>query len=103
MLLSFVLNRTFVFRSRAQSRATAPRFVAALLLAFCLNQAVLFVAAHLLGHTTVERLAAQLVAMGSYTTAFFLLCRLWVFAERGDLDPVPADLSQVSRDEQGRR
>ena len=79
MVLSFVLNRTFVFRSRDRSRATAPTFVASLLIAFCLNQAVLFVVSQVLGHSTPERLAAQLVAMASYTVAFFLLCRLWVF------------------------
>ena len=91
MVLSFVLNRTFVFRSNDRSRATAPKFVASLLIAFCLNQAVLFAVSHVLGHSTPERLAAQLVAMASYTGAFFLLCRLWVFRNpgKGAEDQIP--------------
>lgn len=87
MVLSFVLNRTFVFRSRDRSRATAPKFVASLLIAFCLNQAVLFAVSQVLGHSTPERLAAQLVAMASYTGSFFLLCRLWVFREAREETP----------------
>lgn len=85
MLLSFALNRAFVFRSRARAGSTAPRFVAALLMAFCLNQVVLFVLGHVVGQTTLERLGSQLLAMGSYTVAFFLLCRLWVFREPPEL------------------
>ncbi|WP_309605729.1 GtrA family protein [Phenylobacterium sp.] len=91
MVLSFILNRTFVFHSRDRPRATAPKFVASLLIAFCLNQAVLFAVSQVLGGSTPERLAAQLVAMASYTGAFFLLCRLWVFrsARETTVDRVP--------------
>src|SRR5512140_2111562 len=47
--LSFVLNRSFVFRHEAGAASTAPRFLAAAALAFALNQGVLWAAGAILG------------------------------------------------------
>ncbi len=77
--LGFVLNRGFVFRSEAGARATAPKYLAAIAIAFCLNQLVLTGAGAVLGPERAMRLAAQLLAMASYTALQFVLFRAWVF------------------------
>ena len=84
----FLLSRKFVFRSAAGSRATAPKYLLTVLAGFCLNQLVLAEARRVLGAGTLEHLAAQLCAMGSYTVSVFLVCRYWVF--RVPIDPVIA-------------
>jgi putative flippase GtrA len=77
--VGFVLSRRFVFRSHAGLSATGLRYLVAALGAFVLNQAVLRAAGLALGAGSIQHIAAQLVAMASYSTAFFFLCRLWVF------------------------
>lgn len=81
MAVGFVLNRTFVFRHRAAALVTGPRYAVAVASGFLLNQAVLQLAAHLLGGGGLQHALAQLAAMASYTVAVFLICRWWVFAE----------------------
>jgi putative flippase GtrA len=80
VILAFVLNRSFVFRSRERAQVTGPRFVLAAVAAFILNQLVLTLALRILGDAEWARLAAQLVGMGTYTASLFLACRFWVFA-----------------------
>jgi putative flippase GtrA len=75
----FVLNRGFVFRSRTGVAASAARYLTAALVAFIINQGVLHLAGLALGAGRPEHLAAQLAAMAAYTTALFLICRVWVF------------------------
>jgi putative flippase GtrA len=77
--VGFVLSRRFVFRSRAGLSAAGLRYLIAALGAFLLNQAVLRAASLALGAGAIQHIAAQLAAMASYSVAFFLLCRLWVF------------------------
>jgi putative flippase GtrA len=77
--VGFFLSRGFVFRSRAGLSATGLRYLIAALGAFALNQAVLHVAGFVLGAGAVQHIAAQLAAMAVYSTAFFFICRLWVF------------------------
>ena len=79
IVVSYLLNSRFVFRSTEQAAATAPRFLMAAAAAFVLNQIVLHFAGGLLGEHPWSRLAAQAMAAGSYTLTFFALCRLWVF------------------------
>lgn len=79
MVLSYLLNRIFVFRSAAQARLTAPKFAAALAVAFAVNQLVLFIAGKVLGSSQLMHFMAQVVAMASYTVVNFALCRFWVF------------------------
>jgi putative flippase GtrA len=82
MILSYGLNRNFVFRDSGAAGASIVRFLAAQALSFAVNQAVLVVVAGFLGESAVERMAAQLVAMTSYTVTFFVLCKVWVFRAR---------------------
>lgn len=86
-VMSYLLNRNFVFRGAPASGSTIVRFVAAQAVSFAVNQGMLVVAAQLLGDSSAERMAAQAIAMISYTTFFFLLCKLWVFAPPGRSRP----------------
>jgi putative flippase GtrA len=77
--LGLVLQRTFVFRQPAHAPGSAGRYVAVMLLAFALNQAVLTLAGMLLPQDRLGHAIAQLVAMAAYTATQFALFRLWVF------------------------
>ena len=87
LVLSFYLNRRFVFRAAKPAALAAPKFMAAAGCAFVLNQAVLAAASFLLGSGDIARLAAQGAAVATYTVTLFLLSRLWVFAESTDAAP----------------
>ena len=88
IMSGFVLSRRFVFKSRASSRATAPKYMATVLCGFLLNQLVLMQARAVLAGLPFDHLIAQLCAMASYTVSVFLACRFWVF--RTPIDPVIA-------------
>ncbi|HEX4196792.1 MAG TPA: GtrA family protein [Caulobacteraceae bacterium] len=79
MAVSFMLNRSFVFRSQSGLSASGLRYLVAAAGAFVLNQIVLHVAGALLGAGAALRLTAQLMGMATYTVAMFTLCRAWVF------------------------
>jgi len=77
--LGFVLQGRFVFRGDDHAPGVGLRYLAAMLAAFALNQAVLTIAGAALPPTRLGRTAAQLIAMASYTASQFALFRLWVF------------------------
>jgi putative flippase GtrA len=79
VVCAFLLNRYMVFGSQEKVSRTGPRFLIAVGLAFALNQLVLTGALALFRSLPYGGVAAQLVAMVSYTIANFLLCQLWVF------------------------
>jgi putative flippase GtrA len=77
--VGFLLSRGFVFRSRTGLSITGIRYLIAAGGAFLLNQGVLRLAGSALGAGPAHHIVAQLAAMAVYSTAFFFLCRLWVF------------------------
>ena len=77
---SWLLQRRFVFRTDQADWATRGRFLATVAAAFGLNQAVLWLLAGVLGDEPGKRLAAQLIAVATYSTVQFLLLRGWVFS-----------------------
>jgi len=77
--LGLVLQKTFVFRQPAHAKGAAARYVAVMLFAFALNQAVLTAAGLALPQDRLGHALAQLTAMGTYTATQFALFRLWVF------------------------
>lgn len=77
--VSFVLNRTFVFRHRQSAAVTMPKYVASVVLAFVMNQLALHVAGAALGSGAGQHMAAQLCGMATYTACNLLVCRFWVF------------------------
>lgn len=79
ILVSWILQRRFVFRSRDAGWAAKTRYVTTIALAFAVNQAVLWAMPLLVGDSRPARVASQVVAMASYTVVQFILFRLWVF------------------------
>ncbi len=77
LLMAFTLNYHFVFAHAVMSLATIWRFMAASLLAFLLNQAVLMV---LCRYFLTSPKIAQIFAMIAYTVIFYLLNKWFVFS-----------------------
>jgi putative flippase GtrA len=77
--VSFVLSRLLVFGKERSWRAAAPRYLAAVAVAFGLNQAVLALARSILPDLAWGHTLAQGAAIASYTAVLFLLGRYWVF------------------------
>jgi putative flippase GtrA len=85
LLVGFLLNRSFVFRSKAAVAGAGARFAVAALCCFALNQAALSAAGVVLEQGDWRRLAAQMIGMGVYSVSLFLVCRYWVFRERPEM------------------
>lgn len=79
MLLGYVLHRNFVFRSKASSRTKMIQYAVAVAGAFGLNQLILWVTGAIFGDSAFGRLAAQLMAIASYTVSLFVILSTWVF------------------------
>jgi putative flippase GtrA len=79
VVLGFVLNRSFVFRSGGALPVAGLRYLIAFAVAFGLNQAALYAAGRALGQGAFRHVAAQLIAMAVYSATLYLICRLWVF------------------------
>ena len=75
-LLSYLLNRSFTFASSKPHSQALPRFGAAMAACFALNLMVLEFGLSVLALPVP---AAQALAIGSYTVAFYLVNRLAVF------------------------
>lgn len=77
LLLSFTLNRRFVFGvTGAVSVREVAKFLAAFAVAYGVNVAVLMAAQSVLG---ADSPLAQLPAIGAYIVIFFLLSQFFVF------------------------
>jgi putative flippase GtrA len=77
LVLSFTLNRRFVFGVTGRVRAPELlRFLAAFVIAYGINVAVLFAAEGMLG---ADNPLAQLPAITAYVAIFFLLSQFVVF------------------------
>lgn len=79
IMVSWLLQRRFVFRSEQSGWATKARWITVIAISFGVNQGVLYLAHQVLGEAPLARTAAQIVAMGTYTVVQFILMRLWVF------------------------
>ena len=90
LLLSFQLNKRFVFRAAKPAGFAGPRFLVAAGGAFALNQAALAATLFLFGSGEAARLLGQAAGVGTYTIVLFLACRLWVFADSGSSTPPTA-------------
>lgn len=85
IMVSFTLNRAWTFRSdRERQRrpaATLRRFLAAAGVAWLLNISVVWSVLEL---TEVSPYLVQLFGVATYSISFFIMCRVWVFA---DMEP----------------
>lgn len=78
ILVGYQLNRRWVFASSRSALVTAPRYLLVFAVCYAVNVGVL---RWLLGVPALHPLLAQAVAIGSYSTVFYLLCRFAVFAD----------------------
>lgn len=76
LIVAFLLNKTFVFSQSTTDRSTVPKYILAFAISFTLNQLVLMITYRWLG---VHAEIAQIFAMTSYTIAFYLLNKEFVF------------------------
>jgi uncharacterized protein (TIRG00374 family) len=76
VVLSFVVNRRFVFRAAGRKVHELARFIGAFSVSFLANLGTLQL---LTRHTGVSPFVAQVVSIGVYVAVMFVLCRLFVF------------------------
>ena len=84
--VSFALSKLFVFKARRATRSAPLRYAVAVAVAFALNQGVLTLAHLVLPRGRLFDVAAQGVAVASYTAVLFLLSHFWVFAHQPTAD-----------------
>ena len=77
--LSFVLNRSWTFGSRAASAEQLPRFMLVAALSYLANLSAVMLA---ISQFSVNAYLAQLVGAAMYTASFFFGCRWFVFPAR---------------------
>jgi putative flippase GtrA len=79
LLLSFAVNRQFVFRAYGAVPQELRRYAAAFLVSYAANAVVLEALAR---STSINPYAAQVAAVGTYVVLMFLLCQTLVFRQR---------------------
>lgn len=79
LIAAFVLNKVFVFNQSTTDRSTIPKFILAFAISFAINQLVLLIIYQGMG---VRPEIAQIFAMVSYTVAFYLLNKEFVFNKK---------------------
>lgn len=77
LMLGFLLNRTWTFRSDRPIGVVLPRYVLVVVLSYAVNLAVL---STFIAHFNVSPYAAQLSGVVVYTVLMFFGCRLFVFS-----------------------
>src|SRR5699024_6912188 len=86
IVVSYTLQKLWVFSSTARHRTTLPRFLAATTVAMLLNAAVLTLGTEVF---SIHYLVVQGVALVLIPLSNYLINSLWTFRD----DPAPADLS----------
>lgn len=76
LIVSFTLNSRITFQKRGVNRCTIVRFLAAFVVAFLLNIAVVAMVADAMGQ---HGYLASLAGVPLFTAAFYVLCEYWVF------------------------
>lgn len=75
---SYILNKSWNFKSKRPHREAYPRFVLSLLIAYLVNLAFLFIGLNVIG---LNKYIAQIIAGIFYTGIGFLLSRYITFSE----------------------
>lgn len=78
ILVGYQLNRCWTFGSSRSVLITAPRYLLVFAVSYAVNLGVL---ALLLRISAAHPMIAQAAAIGSYSIAFYLLCRFAVFPD----------------------
>lgn len=80
LVISFVLNRSYTFRSKAAAAPQALRFAVFFVIAYLVNLGILI---WMTRHLGVGSAIAQIVAGAAYFIVFFILSKCFVFAGEG--------------------
>ena len=83
LVVSYALNRSFTFRSRAKPLGEASRFLVVFGVAFALNLIVLTLCVRMFG---VSDWISQIIAGGVYVVSSYLLNRSFVFGSTHQRD-----------------
>lgn len=81
--IAWVMHRRFVFRATESGWRVKAKYLATVTLAFALNQLVLAGVGHATGGAPQARIAAQVLAVVTYSAVQFILMRTWVFRGGG--------------------
>ena len=76
LVVAFILNKVFVFKSSVKNAVAIPKFIAAFGISFLVNQLVLILFYRLLNSPAA---IAQIPAMVSYTIVFYVLNKHYVY------------------------
>lgn len=76
LVVAFILNKVFVFKSSVKNAVAIPKFIAAFAISFLVNQLVLILFYRLLNSPAA---IAQIPAMVSYTVVFYVLNKHYVY------------------------
>lgn len=76
LVVAFILNKVFVFKSSVKNAVAIPKFIAAFAISFLVNQLVLILFYRLLNSPAA---IAQIPAMVSYTIVFYVLNKHYVY------------------------
>jgi len=76
LLISFILNRTFTFKSRGRSSSELLRFLAVFAVAYCVNLAVLY---ELLNSSFTHEAVSQIIAGVVYVVLSYVMNKFLVF------------------------
>lgn len=79
LVVAFILNKVFVFKSSVKNAVAIPKFVAAFAISFLVNQLVLILFYRLLNSPVA---IAQIPAMVSYTIVFYVLNKNYVYKHK---------------------
>ena len=79
LLLSFAVNRGFVFRAKGTVGTELGRFVTAFAASYVANLLVLYV---LVQRAGVDKFVGQVAAVAAYVVLMFVLCQAFVFRKR---------------------
>ncbi|MQB08266.1 GtrA family protein [Agrobacterium tumefaciens] len=79
LLVSFLLNRTWTFRSDQRTTVVLLRYIAAALFSYSLNFLIVLYGDM---YSSVNQFFLQIIGISFYTVSMFILCRYFVFAVR---------------------
>lgn len=79
LLVSFLLNRTWTFRSDQRTTVVLLRYIAAALFSYSLNFLIVLYGDM---YSLVNQFLLQIIGISFYTISMFILCRYFVFAAR---------------------
>jgi putative flippase GtrA len=77
LLVSYILNKKFNFKSKKDHSEELPKFVVSMLIAYSLNLISLMFFIHVV---TIDQYLSQILSGIVYTGSGYILSKIWVFS-----------------------